>query len=317
MLREPHRPASSAGSPPGSAPVPAAGTGTGAGAAEQQLRVRQAVLEVCVLDDVDLVPALDGLVLTGPRGGRRLSAAAAAEVLGDRPSADPDSRPRLRSWLRAHAAVTRQALHGCLRPLALPRGGALHPGAAWVRASVPGGALDVGLGLVGAVPGEADPVPLWPDLLARLDDEAVAAGQAPLDLDAAWRGAEAHLERAGTAAAQRVERELRTRVAAHEAQPDPERGPAQAVTVVEPTDGCDALTLLASAPLRRWLAEADGTGLRVVAVPSRMRGWTDLARIDADFVSAAWAATDPDRRGLSRPALVTRHEVALAPRWVR
>jgi hypothetical protein len=308
VLHDPHRPATT-GAPQGSAP--------GAAAADQRLRVRQALLEVCVLDDVDLVPSTDGLLLTGPRGARRVSAAAAAGVLGDRRSDDPDSRPRLRSWLRAHSAVTLEALHGCLRPLALPRGGALHPGPGWVRASVLGGALDVGLGLAGAVPGEADPVPLWPDLLARLDAEAAAAGQRPLDVEEAWRCAAAHLEGAGRAAAQRVERELRSRVAEHEALQDPDRGPAQAVTVVEPTDGCDALTLLASAPLRRWLAEADGTGLRVVAVPSRMRGWTDLARIDADFVSAAWAATEPDQRGLPRPALVTRDEVALAPRWVR
>lgn len=289
----------------------------GDAAAAQQLRLRQALLEVCVLDDVDLLPTADGLRLTGPRGPRDLSARAGAVVLGDRAPNDPDTRPRLRSWLRAHGAVDRQALHGCLRPLALPRGAALHPGPAWVRASVLGGALDVGLGLVGAVPGEADPVPLWPDLLERLDVEAAAAGERPFDADGAWRSAAAHLEAAGRAAAQHVERELRGRVVEHEVRQDPDRGPAQAVTVVEPTDGCDALTLLASAPLRRWLAEADGTGLRVVAVPSRDRGWTDLARIDADFVTAAWAATDPDRRGLSRPALVTRDEVALAPRWVR
>ncbi|TNM68919.1 hypothetical protein FHN55_05630 [Streptomyces sp. NP160] len=314
MLHDPSRPAPAADPARDAAQDPAPGTGL---AADRRLRVRQALLEVCVLDDVDLVPAPDGLLLTGPHGPRHLSAQAAAAVVGDRRSDDPDTRPRLRSWLRAHSAVTPEALRGCLRPLALPRDGALHPGPAWVRATVHGGALDVGLGLVGAVPGEADPVPVWPDLLARLDAEAVAAGQRPLDAGAAWRSAAAHLEAAGRVAAQRVERELRARVAEHEALQDPDHGPAQAVTVVEPTDGCDALTLLASAPLRRWLAEADGTGLRVVAVPSRMRGWTDLARIDADFVAAAWAATEPDRRGLSRPALVTRDEVALAPRWVR
>lgn len=286
-------------------------------AAEVQLRLRQVLLEVCVLDDVDLAPTPDGLVLPGPGGPRHLSARAAAAVLADRASDDPDARPRLRSWLRAHARVARGDLLGRLRPLALARGSALHPGPGWVRSSVLGGALDVGLGLVGAVPGEADPVPLWPDLLTRLDAEQVAAGGRPLDVDAAWRAASAHLEGAGRAAAQRVEQELRARVAEHEALQDPDRGPAQAVTVVEPTDGCDALTLLASAPLRRWLAEADGTGLRVVAVPSRMRGWTDLARIDADFVAAAWSATEPDQRGLPRPVLVTRDEVALAPRWVR
>ncbi|TXR51797.1 hypothetical protein [Quadrisphaera setariae] len=310
MLHDPSRSAPSADAAPST-------VAPGAGDASQRLRVRQVLLEVCVLDDVDLVPASDGLVVAGPRGARHLPAAAVEEVLGDRPGDHPDTRPRLRSWLRAHAAVTHEALHGCLRPLALPRGGALHPGPAWVRTSVGGGALDVGLGLVGAVPGEADPVPLWPDLLARLDAESVAAGRQPLDADAAWCAAAAHLEGAGRAAAQHVERELRARVVEHETREHPDRAPAQAVTVVEPTDGCDALTLLASAPLRRWLAEADGTGLRVVAVPSRMRGWTDLAHVDADFVTAAWTATEPDRRGLSRPALVTRDEVALAPRWVR
>ncbi|MGQ7296482.1 hypothetical protein [Quadrisphaera sp. KR29] len=296
-------------------PSPEAATGPATG--EVGLRLRQALLEVCVLDDVDLVPAPDGLSVPGPGGPRRLTARAAAAVLGDRATDDPETRPRLRSWLRAHAAVSPEALTGGLRPLALGRGSALHPGPAWVRAEVPGGALEVGLGLVSAVPGEVDPVPLWPDLLDRLDAEAEAAGRPALDLDAAWEGAAAHLEAAGRAAAHRAERELRSRVAELEARTDPDRGPAHAVTVVEPTDGCDALTLLAAAPLRRWLAEADGSGLRVVAVPSRMRGWTDLARIDADFVAAAWGATDPDRRGLPRPVLVTRDEVALAPRWVR
>ncbi|PWJ49298.1 hypothetical protein SAMN06264364_12651 [Quadrisphaera granulorum] len=283
---------------------------------DQRLLVRRALLEVCVLDDVDLVPTADGLCVSGPAGEHELSAQAATAIVGDRAAADPDTRPRLRNWLRAHAAVTPQALTTYLRPLALAPGSALHPGPEWVRQQVPGGALDLGFGLVGAVPGSDAPTPLWPDLLARLNDEAVAAGGRPLDLDAAWRSALARLEGAGRTAARRAERSLRAQALDHELLGDAERGSAHAVTVFEPVFGCDALTLLASAPLRRWLADADGTGLRVVAVPSRRTGWTDLGHTEAAFVTAAWAASEPDQRGLARPVLVTRDEVALVPRWV-
>ena len=64
-------------------------------------------------------------------------------------------------------------------------------------------------------------------------------------------------------------------------------------------------------PLRTYLAQTDGTGMRAVAVPMRNRGWFDLARIDPAFVSAAAGATDDVDRGFWRPLLVTRDAVNL------
>lgn len=304
-----------------------------------RLELRRALLEVCVLDEVDLVPTETGLSLLTPDGPRELSARRAALVVGDRRAGDPELRVRLRSWLRCHAHVSAAHLRTSeLRPLALGRGHALHPGGGWVRERVPGGVLDVGLGVVG-VPGEAGAAPLWPDVVeavAAATPVSTASEQEPPDTDAAWRASRLHLDAMGLLAARRVERALRARLAqdagaARSGGPDggsdsgsdgvPDGGaadgPGPELTVIDPAGGCDAVTLLASAPLRRWLARADGTGLRAVAVPTRARGWTDLARTDSTFVAAAWTATDPDRRGLQRPALVTDEEVVLAPHWLR
>jgi hypothetical protein len=54
-------------------------------------------------------------------------------------------------------------------------------------------------------------------------------------------------------------------------------------------------------------------GMRTVAVPMRSRGWLDLNRVDPAFSAAAARLTAPDERGFSRPLLITREEVALAP----
>ena len=290
-----------------------------------RLELRRALLEVCVLDEVDLVPTETGLSLLTPDGPRELSARRAALVVGDRRAGDPELRVRLRSWLRCHAHTSAEHLRTAeLRPLALGRGHALHPGSGWVRERVPGGVLDVGLGVVG-VPGEAGAAPLWPDVVEAVAAAAAERGQQPPDTGAAWGAARLHLDAMGLLASRRVERALQTRLerdgaargAGGEEGDAVLDGPGPELTVIDPAGGCDAVTLLASAPLRRWLARADGTGLRAVAVPTRARGWTDLARTDSTFVAAAWSATDADRRGLQRPALVTAEEVVLAPHWLR
>jgi len=270
--------------------------------------LRQALLAVAVLDDVDLRPDDDALVLEPGSGAPEvlLPWATAAGVLGDLEPTGADARARLRSWLRAHAAVAAlgagapDALAAALRPLALPPGSALHPGSAWVGERVLGGALDVGLGLVGLVRGESGTVPLWPDVAA------VLAGL--LDLaDAAERAAQRR-EAMGALAVEHLVREV------HWLQRGQLPGRPSAA-VLRPLGGCDVPTLLASAALRAHLAREDGSGLRALAVPTRSRGWYDLARIDPVFVAAAWTATEPDQRGLPRPVLVTAEEVALAPVW--
>ena len=45
----------------------------------------------------------------------------------------------------------------------------------------------------------------------------------------------------------------------------------------------------------------------------RNRGWLDLSRVDPAFSAAAARLTAADERGFSRPLLVTREEVAMAP----
>ncbi|MGE5763139.1 MAG: hypothetical protein ACM3ZF_04415 [Mycobacterium leprae] len=44
----------------------------------------------------------------------------------------------------------------------------------------------------------------------------------------------------------------------------------------------------------------------------RDRGWLDLRRVDPAFALAAAAATPVDRRGFTRPLLLTADEVAMA-----
>jgi hypothetical protein len=82
---------------------------------------------------------------------------------------------------------------------------------------------------------------------------------------------------------------------------------------LRPMGDCDVVTLLASLTLRAAMVEDVADGLRTVAVPMRNRGWLDLSRVDPAFSAAAARLTAPEERGFSRPLLVTREEVALAP----
>ena len=259
---------------------------------EQVAALRRALLAVSVLDDVDLAPADDGVVLLVPgRAAVPLSADAAAAVLGPWAPGSPEGHVRLSSWLRAHRAVAASddapgLLHRRARALALPPDGALAPAAAsgWARARVLGGVLLVGLGMVEERP-RAAATPLWPDV-------AEAAGVGRHALDALWSAAAAHAVRMGALSAGRLRRDGR------------ERG------VLRPVGGCDVLTLLATGPVRHELATGDGTGMRTVAVPDRTRGWFDARRVDAVFISAAWVATPVADRGTAAPLLVTADEVA-------
>jgi hypothetical protein len=149
---------------------------------------------------------------------------------------------------------------------------------------VAGGLLDLGVGLHGLQRDPEQTVALPPGI-------ARAAGIDPQEW---WPGLREHADRMGSLAASRLRRQR------------------DGQTVLRPVGGCDVPALLASRPLREYLARADGTGMRAVAVPTLSRGWFDLRRIDPAFVGAAWSATEPDDRGLSRALLVTADEVALA-----
>jgi len=168
--------------------------------------------------------------------------------------------------------------------MALPADHAQHPGPRWVQERLAGGLLDLGVGLHGL---EADPE----QTVALAPGIAVAAG---IDVARWWPSLREHADRMGSLAASRLRRSR-----------DPQ-------SVLRPVGGCDVPAMLASRPLREFLAHADGTGMRAVAVPTLRRGWFDLRRIDPAFVGAAWSATEPDDRGLPRALLVTADEVALA-----
>lgn len=250
------------------------------------IALRRCVLAVCVLDDVDLLPRDDGVVLPGPPAVH-VPWALLADALGDAPAESGAGRARVRAALRLHQLAARHgtgtpnAVRGAARAVALPPGHHLHPGPAWVRERLPGGVLDLGLGLLGLSDQPDDVRPLPPGSAAALG----------LDADGWWPAIRDHAERMGGLTARRIARDGRP--------------------VLRPHGGCDALTLLASAALRAALADGDGTGLRAVAAPTRRRAWFDLRQADPEFVAAAWSLTSPQDRGLPRPLLVTRHEVAL------
>lgn len=243
--------------------------------------LRQTVLAVSVLSDIDISPSDDGVVLVGPPSILVGWAELATAVRGAAPASDA-ARLRLAAWLSGRllgATWDSDDLRAVARPVGLPIGHVLHPGHDWVRHRVHGGALDLGFGFVGV---GADP-----DTVTVIPPGALhVAGINPLPW---WPVALHYLERMGSVAADRLPRS----------------------TVLRPIGDCDVVTLLASKALRK-AACAIPNSMRAAAVPIRSRGWLDPSRIDPAFTSAAAAATDPVNRGFARPVLLTVDEVALA-----
>jgi len=263
----------------------------GPGAARPDSLLRQAVLAVSVLDDVDLDPRSSGVHLPGPRPVMVRWPTLRRALAGAAPD-QPAGRRRLSTFLRLRRLVAElgarapAVLESSARALALSAEHVDHLGRGWVVETVLGGDLDVGIGVLGLL-GDADEVvPLHPAV-------AAAAGA---DARRWWERLSGHVDAMGALAAHRLARDAG----------------AGRHSVLRPVGGCDVPTLLASATLRRYLADSDGSGLRALAVPMRSRGWYDLARIDPAFVGAAWSATPESERGLSRPLLVTADEVRLA-----
>jgi hypothetical protein len=249
--------------------------------------LRRCVLAVSVLADVDVVPSDDGVTLPGPPavtvGWAEIATAAGPDPTG------AVARLRVEELLRLHTVVAAlgpeaaERLRATARVVALPPGHADHLGIGWVRERLPGGALELGVGVHGLL-GEGDRVtPLHPGV-------ARAAG---VEGSRWWPQLRRHADRMGALAAARLGR-------------DGTEG------VLRPVGACDVLALLASSSLRRHIATGDGTGMRAVAVPMRRRGWYDVSRVDPAFVGAAWSATDELERGVPRPLLVTADEVALS-----
>jgi len=254
-------------------------------AAPDPTALRRTALAVSVLDDVDLEPFGEGIVLRdGPpveltwRELRRV-------VAGADPASDL-ARVRVRRHLRARRYIADtpvEELQRRARPVGHAVDDPLHPGVDWIRERVLGGALDLGYGFVGVGP-DPDAVVVTPS--AALE----AAGVNPADW---WPVTRHYVERMGAVAVERLR--------------------ADRAPVLRPIGDCDVVTLMASQVLRGYLSAGEAGGLRTAAVPMRRRGWLDPARIDPAFAVAAAAATDLEERGFPRPLLLTMDEVALAP----
>lgn len=263
--------------------------------------LRRTLLAASVIDDIDVVPMDTGVILDGPVS-TELGWGVIAEAIGEHPHDSEIARLRLstalrlHSWLAIAGTAARDELRMSARLLALGPDHALHPGPGWVRDRVLGGALECGIGLVADSDSGAESIPLPPSVVA-------AAGLDPDELYASLLG---HADSMGELAVSRMHRDT--------------KGPAprgvsasDSQATVRPVGGLDVPSLLATRPVRAYLAGSDGSGMRAIAVPVRSRGWYDLARIDPAFVQAAWAASTESDRGLPRSLLVTTDEVVLGP----
>ena len=250
--------------------------------ASRRPALRRCALALTVLHGLELVPGDDGVEVEGTPPvlvpWDEIDA-----VVGPIDPESPHARRRLGSWFAMRRAVVeRYDLDDRARPVALPRGHVLHPGADWVRHRVPGGVVDLGLGFVGLLddPDEVVVVPTGVLTASRIDPTPW------------WPKQLRYLDRMGAMAAARF-------VA--------DRG-----APLRPIGDCDVVTLLASPVFRASICGADAAALRSAAVPMRRRGWLDLTRVDPAFAMAAAAATDPVERGFDRVVLISPHEVALA-----
>jgi hypothetical protein len=252
-----------------------------------EVPLRQCALAVSVLEDIDLVPAPDGVRLPG-EPAVVVSWETIADAIGTHPTDSVVARHRVTSLLRLHRLAADlgedagQRFHNAARVVALPPGHAEHPGPGWVQQPLRGGALDLGIGVQGLI-GEADlTAPLPPSVLRAIDVD-------PTDW---WPPLREHAERMGALSAARLIR-------------------GSTSGLLRPVGGCDVLALLSSRSLRQHLADADATGLRALSVPTRRRGWYDVGPVDPAFVRAAWSLTDEHERGLPQPVMITADEVAL------
>jgi len=249
-----------------------------------RIQLRQCALAISVLIDLDLELRTDGVEVTGfPRvlvPWRECRAA-----LGGLGADTEDGRRRLTRWLlhrRWIADHTYDDLAERARPVGLPPGHALHPGAPWVRHRVVGDSLDLGIGFRGIQPGHPDRVIVVPRGVFD------AYGTDPMVF---WKQARGYLEQMGALAVERWRRD-------------------QGATV-RPMGDCDVVTLLGSHTFRWAVSAGEASGMRAAVIPMRTRGWLDISRIDPAFGPAAATATDEAERGYARPVLVTANEVTM------
>ena len=248
-------------------------------------QLRRCALAVAVLHDLDILPGIDCLVLTGTPNVEVTWTECRRALGGVDPETD-DGRHRLARWLRLRRWLADRPLGDLAeraRPFGSPVESPLHSGLDWVRRRVLGDALDLGFGFVGLDPRDPDKVLPVPQ---RLLDSA------SISVDEWWPTAVVYLERMGQMATERMARNPNA--------------------PLRPMGDCDVVTLLGSMTFRTAIADGAADGMRTLAVPMRNRGWLDLARVDPAFSAAAARLTAVDDRGFSRPLLVTREELVLA-----
>jgi hypothetical protein len=246
--------------------------------------LRRCALGVAVLHDLDVLPAIDGIVLTGTPT-IEVSWAECRRALGGVEPETDDGRHRLARWLLLRRWLADRPLGDLAeraRPFGTPVESPLHSGLDWVRRRVLGDALDLGFGFVGLDPTDPDRVLPVPQRLLE---------SAGVKVDDWWPTAVVYLERMGAMAADRLVRNPQA--------------------PLRPMGDCDVVTLLGSLTLRLAIVEQVADGMRTVAVPMRTRGWLDLTRVDPAFSAAAARLTTAQDRGFPRPLLVTREEVAM------
>ncbi len=250
-------------------------------------RLRQCVLAVSVMSDLDLTPHADGVLLPGSSGAF-VDWAAIGQAVGDFDPCGSVARRRVETLLRLHRLTVDlgedavPAFHASSRVVALPADHSEHPGPGWAQESLRGDVLHLGIGVHGLLGEVERTTPVPPSVLRALG----------VDGRHWWPRLREHVDRMGALSAARLGRD-------------------GASGLIRPVGGCDVLALLSSRTLRRHLAQSDGSGMRSLAVPTRRRGWYDVSRVDAQFVQAAWSLTDEPERGLPQPVLVTADEVTL------
>ena len=244
--------------------------------------LRRCALAVSVLYDIDLVPGDDGITL--PAAGL-VTWAAVARAISSVDANSPQARERLGEWIWVREQVAGwpvDVLAAAARVVGMPVDDDLHPGPGWVREHVPGGALDLGLGMLGLDPANPEAVVPVPESVL-LD--------AGLHGDLWWPAARQRLEAMGDLAAQRRQRD--------------DRAP------LRPMGDADVVTLLGTRALRTRLAVEQPDGLATAVVPLRTRGWAPATRVDPAFGPAAAAIAEAADRGFRRPLLVTAEELAM------
>jgi hypothetical protein len=249
--------------------------------------LRQCVLAVSVLRDLDVRPTDAGVLLPG-RHAAVVEWTAIRDAVGAHDPSGPAALRRVENLLRLHRMVSdlgpaaADRFRSAARVMALPPGHTEHLGTAWVQEPLRGNALDLGIAVLGLVGEMGRTTPVAPSVLQAID----------VDVKDWWPELREHAERMGSLSAARLTR-------------DGETG------LIRPVGGCDVLSLLSSRTLRRHLAQSDGSGLRALAVPTRRRGWFNVRQIDPAFVQAAWSLTEDYERGMPVPLLITTETVTL------